>query len=294
MSADPTTLVSVDDTRCTRCGNCAAVCPNRVFVWEADTLVIRLPGRCIECGHCVAVCPTEAFHHAKLSRDRFVDVPTISPVGSDALQGLFARRRSVRRFTGEPVSPEQVAELLEAAAAGPTATNSRNVRLVVLDSQEAIRTLAEHTARYYLKLERQMNNPLIRLFISLTVGKRTVDAYKFHLSFIADLARDCLANKRSLFHGAPLVLTAHASGLPYIAAANCNLAVMQMMLKAETLGLASCYNGYALTALVRDKRVRAVLGLPRGANPAAVIAFGAPAVTYRAAPVRRLPRVTSP
>ena len=293
MNDSSTPLLRIDDTLCRRCGDCEAVCPNRVFVRGDAEVVLRRAGRCIECGHCVAVCPTEAFHHAKLPDARFAEVPEIYPLAPDALLSLFSRRRSCRRYTDEKVSTETLNALLDAAAAAPTATNSRNVRFLVLDTPEEISALAEHTARYYLKLERQLNNPVVRFLISLAVGRRTVDAYKFHLPNIAEWARDCLAGKQHVFSGAPLVLAAYASGLPHIAAANGNLAVMQMMHQAEALGLGTCYNGYALTALMRERPLRRLLRIPAGSTPVAVLAVGHPAVRFHRAPKRRRPRAVS-
>jgi nitroreductase len=182
---------------------------------------------------------------------------------------------------------------LDAAAAAPTATNSRNIRLIVLDTAAAVDDLARRTAAYYLKFEKQLNNPVVRFFISLAVGKKTVDAYKFHLPIIAERFRACLLGEQSIFYGAPLVLVAYASGLAHIASANCNLAVMQMMHKAEAMGLGTCYNGYALTALVRDKKLRQSLGIPPGSTPSAVLAVGRPVAAFHRAPKRRRPRVVS-
>jgi nitroreductase/NAD-dependent dihydropyrimidine dehydrogenase PreA subunit len=284
-------FVFVDDTRCSRCRSCRAVCPNQVFSWEENVLVTAFAGRCIDCGHCVAVCPTGAFHHSRLGPDRFEDIAPTYPISTEVLQSAFERRRSVRRFSAAPVTPEELGMLLDAGGAAPTATNSRNVRFIALETAAQLQMLENRTAEYYLKLERQLRNPVVRFFISLAVGKKTVDAYKYHLPIIAAHFRESKEGTRRIFYGAPLVLVAFASGLPHIAAANCNLAVMQMMLRAESMGLGSCYNGYALTALVRDRRLREALHIPKGSTPAAVIALGRPTVTYSRRPKRRRPRV---
>lgn len=293
MTEGETPFVWVDDTRCSRCRSCAAVCPNKVFVWPDDVLTIQHEGRCIDCGHCVAVCPTFAFHHSRLGEERFDAVQEKYPVSPDLMQSLFARRRSVRRFSAAPITADERDALLASGGAAPTATNSRNVRFIVLDTKAQLDTLADNTARYYLKLERQLNNPVIRFLISLAVGKKTVDAYKYHLPVITERFREVSAGLQQIFYGAPLVLVAFASGLPHIAAANCNLAAMQMMLKADAMGLGACYNGYALTAIVRDRRVRDSLHIPKGATPAAVIAFGRPLVKFLRSPKRRKPRTVS-
>jgi nitroreductase len=55
---------------------------------------------------------------------------------------LFARR-SIRRFTDEPVTPEQVTTLLEAAMAAPSAGNRKPWHFVVVTDAETRAALAE-------------------------------------------------------------------------------------------------------------------------------------------------------
>lgn len=293
MTVEKSQLVWVDEALCARCDACGEVCPNQVFSRKENSIDILHRGRCIECGHCVAVCPEGAFHHAKLLPEKFSPVAAEYPVSPDMLQGIFAQRRSCRQFTDAKVTAEELNALLDAAAAAPTATNSRNVRFLVLDTPKSIAAFEQRTAAYYLKLEKQLKNPAVRFFISLAVGKKTVEAYKYHLPIIAERFRACQSGEQPIFYGAPIVLVAHASGLAHIAAANCNLAVMQIMHKAESMGLGTCYNGYALTAAVRDKTVRKFLDLPKGATHGAVLALGRPALPFHRAPKRRRPRAVS-
>jgi nitroreductase/NAD-dependent dihydropyrimidine dehydrogenase PreA subunit len=284
------TMVIADPTRCVRCGTCEKVCPNQVFTWSDDTLEVRFGGRCIHCGHCVAVCPNDAFSHRDIKRE-FKPVDAEPAVTSDALQSLFEQRRSCRVFNKKPITDDELAALMDAAARAPTATNSQSVRFILLDDPTRISRLAKQTASYYLRLVKRMGNPLIRFLLRVTVGKRLVDNYRYHLPAVSDRFRDVLAGESALFYNAPLVIIALSFGLPQIASANVNLAVMQMMLKAETIGLGTVYNGYALTALQRDKTIRAAVGIPPGYTPCAVMAVGHPAVTFRKSPPRRSPRV---
>ncbi|MGC8838259.1 MAG: nitroreductase family protein [Anaerolineae bacterium] len=58
------------------------------------------------------------------------------------LETIFARR-SIRKYTGEPVTEEQVRKLLEAAMAAPSANNSQPWHFVVVQDREQLRRLAE-------------------------------------------------------------------------------------------------------------------------------------------------------
>lgn len=55
---------------------------------------------------------------------------------------IFARR-SIRRYTSEPVTEEQIKTLLEAAMAAPSANNLRPWHFVVVTERETLKKLAE-------------------------------------------------------------------------------------------------------------------------------------------------------
>ena len=57
------------------------------------------------------------------------------------IDNLFARR-SIRKYTSEPVTDEQVQTLLEAAMAAPSAANSRPWHFVVVRDQQMLEALA--------------------------------------------------------------------------------------------------------------------------------------------------------
>ena len=51
--------VSIDESTCQRCGDCAAICPADVLAAEDGRIHVRndSPFGCIACGHCMMVCP---------------------------------------------------------------------------------------------------------------------------------------------------------------------------------------------------------------------------------------------
>jgi nitroreductase len=59
---------------------------------------------------------------------------------------LIKKRRSIRKYTAEPVSDEEIRILLEAAMAAPSANNEQSWEFVVVKDAAMRRTLAEtHT-----------------------------------------------------------------------------------------------------------------------------------------------------
>ncbi len=59
---------------------------------------------------------------------------------SDILE-IIKRRRSIRKFTAEPVSQEQIQALLEAAMAAPSASNRRPWEFVVINDEKRLEAL---------------------------------------------------------------------------------------------------------------------------------------------------------
>jgi nitroreductase len=67
----------------------------------------------------------------------------------ELIDTIFSRR-SIRRYTGEPVSEEDIRTLLEAAMAAPSASNRKPWHFVVVSERETLNRLAE--AHKYAKM----------------------------------------------------------------------------------------------------------------------------------------------
>ena len=60
----------------------------------------------------------------------------------DIMEALLTRR-SIRKYTGEPVSTEQVEQILRAAMYAPTAADQQTWRFVVVDDREKLKHIPE-------------------------------------------------------------------------------------------------------------------------------------------------------
>ena len=61
----PGELPVLNTSRCTGCGDCAAVCPTTCLAMAGDYPWLPRPGDCIACGACELVCPTGAIRLAE-------------------------------------------------------------------------------------------------------------------------------------------------------------------------------------------------------------------------------------
>jgi formate hydrogenlyase subunit 6/NADH:ubiquinone oxidoreductase subunit I len=54
-------LPTLDETRCTGCGDCVAVCPTACLEMSGPLPWLPRPADCVSCAVCAAVCPAEAI-----------------------------------------------------------------------------------------------------------------------------------------------------------------------------------------------------------------------------------------
>ncbi|KUK78257.1 MAG: hypothetical protein XD92_0423 [Proteiniphilum acetatigenes] len=61
----------------------------------------------------------------------------------DSFQQLLLRRRSIRKFTGELLTPDQTRTILEAALLSPTSKNSRSWEFIAVEDKEMLTRLSQ-------------------------------------------------------------------------------------------------------------------------------------------------------
>lgn len=91
----------------------------------------RLLHGCIKCGHCVAVYPKSAVSITGFDESPMqIKGPVI--LDPQMLLDAIRTRRSIRQFTKQPVSPEVIAQIIEAGRLTPFGGNAQNVSFAVL------------------------------------------------------------------------------------------------------------------------------------------------------------------
>lgn len=278
--------------QCVGCEHCVSVCPSFVLEMVGEKAKVLRGDWCIGCRHCGAVCPTGAIlqdgmrfeKHPKEGKE-----PAISP---DLLNLLLRERRSIRNYTAEPVPKEMLKQILDVGRYAPTGSNSQNVHYIVLTSEDQINTLREMTLKFYERIFSKVTHWPGRLLLSSLAGRKTVE-YLQDMLPKADYFREQIKQgKDRLFYHAPVVLLTHAESWDSSSAFNCSVALYHCSLKAHTLGLGCCFNGFLVNAVNHDRGIKHWLDIPKDHRSYAAMALGYPKVKYPNLVQRQPPRVT--
>ncbi len=281
--------VTIDESTCVTCGQCAGICPADVLVMEEGKVRVNpaAPFGCIACGHCMMVCPTDSVtvRGRGLSPDDLLPLPPPEErAGADALEALLRSRRSVRRFREEEVAPELLDRIVAMAEFAPMGIPPWDIGCVVVRGRQEVQELAGEIVKGYegfLKMFRPLTLALMRPLLGRT-------RYEQFVSLLRPLAQQYVSAHReggdALFHHAPAVLIFHHS--PYAEAADATIACTYAMLAAESLGLGTTIVGGAPPVLARNKALSQKLGIPAGHTPCMALIVGHPATKFRRA-VRR-------
>jgi nitroreductase len=145
-------------------------------------------------------------------------------------------RRSIRAYTEEQISDENLEAILDAAIHAPSGSNSQSWHFTVLQNTEILSTLNECVRRAFANYEVTETT-----YRSLVGGKKAAlnSDYNFY------------------YHAPTLIIASNDSGYPN-AMADCAAALQNMLLMAHALDLGGCWINQ-LTWFCNDPEIRKCL-----------------------------------
>jgi nitroreductase len=198
----------------------------------------------------------------------------------EALELLFRERRSIRVYEKEPIPDEILERILDAGRYAPTGRNSQNVNYVALKSPEEIERLRSMTTDFYAKLFARIQGRLGALLLRLFAGRRLLESLQDSLPKVEYARKLMEQGQDCLFFHAPVVVVAHAESWDTCSSFNCSAALYHCSLLAHTLGIGCCFNGYLVSAINNDRKIKRWLSIPRDHQCYAAMTLGVQKLRY--------------
>lgn len=226
-------MVVINPILCTGCGLCASNCAVHAIVPSEDGTYRCNKTWCFACGQCVALCPTGAPSMPGLEAPIPYDSASFD-LDPRTLLNAMRFRRSIRHFTGEKATRQELELLLEAGRCAPTSTNSQTIGFTVLD--EEFETMRPKIWKSFARISREKGRKLLL---------RRYENYLAHPD-----------QPDTLFYGGNQMIVV-TSERPV----DGGLALANMELMAHALGLGALYCGFATRAIDADPELREYFGL---------------------------------
>ncbi len=250
--------VIINKEKCIGCGKCVKDCVGGKIKMTDGKAEFAF-SRCIECGHCFAICPVGAVSMANYSEVKEEKVVSMTEIDSDTLLAAMKSRRTIRQFTSEAVSDEDIAKILEAGRYCPTGTNAQDFTFTVLRNKK---DEAEREAVKFFRTAQKAATP-----------------FSSYIKYF-DL------DDKFFFKNAPVVILVTSKGNT----SGC-LASSYMELMAYSLGLGVLYSGFFVAAVKFNKKLSSMLSLEKGSKLVTCLVIGHPDVSYERIPPRKEAKV---
>jgi len=170
-------------------------------------------------------------------------------------------RRSIRKYKDTAISEKIIKQIIEAGRHAPSSHNSQPWRFIVITDRKVIKELSDMMKRWYKRLL------VFEHFVVFNKG----------LKNLFEVVKKRVSNDKDLFfYDAPLLILICAEPKGF-AMVDCACAAQNMMLAARSLGIGSCWIGFADMVVNKNRKLMAELGVPKECKVMAHLIFGYPA-----------------
>lgn len=268
----------VNEENCIGCGLCVKDCfPNDIKMVN-HTAVIQ-NHTCIKCGHCIAVCPQNAIYSDEYSMDSVKEFDeenfSITP---ENLLHFIQYRRSVRQFTKQDVTKEDVLKIVEAGRFTQTGINMQDVSYtIVKDKLPAVR-------EYTYKTLKEMGEELLKN--ADQENPQWVRYGKLWFQMYEDFYAPVNPSDKLFFYAPVLIVVSAYSPV------NAALASSNMELMTNALGLGTFFSGFFVRAAQANKNLGEMLGIEKEKQITTCMVIGHPNVQYKRTVPRKEAEIT--
>ena len=281
----------IDMNKCVGCGECVRVCPSQMFELVGKKAQVDYESTCIGCGHCWSVCPEEAVSQKESVSLNGKECRYEPAVSAKALYLIIRERRSVRLFTNEPISKEQLKRIIDTSRHGPTSANRQDINYIVLDTREKVDELRTLVERFFEKAAKLINNKFMASLYSMKLSRATVDYLRFYVQAYQFLKQKEQKNAYIFLPYGTAAIIIHARSFDLWAEATGWIALYNSALMAHAMGLGSCFVGLAQLGANMDKGIKKWLDIPKDHKCYGAMVLGYPDIKYLRLVERLEPKV---
>ncbi len=250
----------VDENKCIHCGLCIKDCLSNVLEKNSNDIPeAKNPNRCIGCQHCMAICPVGAVSVFDKDPAACDNIYVQNP---DMILNLIKARRSNRQYKNENIEQEKMQKLKDMLPYTPTGCNYHKLHFSFIDDVEVMNEFRTYT-----------NNKIINALTKKPI-KAVVEKFSYYTNLF-------LKGEDIIFRGAPHLIVVSNSVKAPCAKEDAIIALSYFEMYAQSLGIGTCWCGYAHIALKIFPELCHFLDIPDGYTPEGVMLFGPKAVNYQ-------------
>ncbi|OGH97615.1 MAG: hypothetical protein A2104_02805 [Candidatus Melainabacteria bacterium GWF2_32_7] len=292
LNKDKPVEIVIDDQSCINCSYCASICPADYLISKNNKIYANenSPFGCIQCGHCMMNCPTNSIkiRGEGISENDIVHLSEHLP-DFDAINSLFIKRRSIRKFKNQEIPKEIIDKIIQAASTAPISIPPSEVKILVINGFDKVQEFAEDLVKGFVQFQKIFNPLTLKLFKPI-IGEVQ---YKLFKDFILPLAKITVDARKEgndvLFYNAPTVVLFYGTELTdkedkILASAHAAIA-------AESLGLGTCIIGSVPPLLEKDKKLKEKYGILKNEKPGMAFVLGYPDIKFKRGIQRRFKAV---
>lgn len=253
--------IEFDKDKCVKCGACAKDCITYSIDFDEEGYPQIAEGgseRCISCQHCFAICPVGAI---KFNDKKPEEADKASYSNPEDVLSLIKSRRSIRQFEENELSQDELQKLKDMLKYIPTGCNYNSLYFSIVESKSIMDKIRNYTYDRILKL-------ISNKFTEKYAGKFV--KYKQAIEKGEDV----------IYRGAPHMIVVSSAIKAPCANVDPIIALSYFELYAQSLGIGTCWCGFAQTCFKLMPKLSSVVKIPDGYKPVYVMLFGKSKVKY--------------
>jgi nitroreductase/NAD-dependent dihydropyrimidine dehydrogenase PreA subunit len=285
--------IEIDADLCTGCETCLTVCGRGCYTMVEGVAQAQADEtNCSLCGHCVAVCPTNAVVHHQMNMEEFKPQEGPNDISAERFIRFIRKRRSHRFFQDREVPWDVLTQLVDVCRYAPTGSNMQMVEVLAIYDRQKIHRLSELTVEYF----RQNMLAVEKEIAALEAAGKEIPVELAGARDRIPMTRRHLATWESggdpILRAAPVVLVFHCAPNPSTPKDDCVIAAHTVTLTAMTMGLETCYIGLLEKAAAGSAKVFEALELPSDHTVYSVLIAGYPEYEFPRPVARKPIRIT--